>query len=286
MPYKLADKVGNLGFEFIKSMVRGQVINIYRKRSVYYRTAFFCFCLSATIFLLGCAGKKILVTDVQNKTALINRINYNCQKIKDLSGQIELDIIIGDKRLIQKGYFFCKTPYLLKINFIGWLGVPRAVFLMNQGIEIYFYGKGIVFDVEEGKIPFLNFRQKISLDGFEILGEDRKNYIFYKENKKIWVDKKKLVIIKIELFDDKGEILSKIDFKTFKKINKILVPHKIGIQVFSCQQLVREFPWFVETVGIRDIKKIDILLYLKRLSINKGLSEEIFSLSEDGKEKL
>ncbi|MCK4533622.1 hypothetical protein KAU39_07510, partial [bacterium] len=246
------------------------MINIYQKGLIYYRIAFFCFCLSAALFLLGCAGKKILVDGVQNKTALINKINYNCQKIKDLSGCINLDVKIGNKRLIQKGYFFCKTPNLLKINFIGWFGVPRAVFLMNQGIKIYFYRKGVVFDLEEGKIPFLNFKQKISLDGFDIFGEDGKNYIFYKENKKIWVDKKKLVIIKIELFDDKGKILSKIDFKTFKKINKILVPHKIGIQVFSCQQLGQEFTWFAETIGTHDIRKIDILLYLKKLSINKG----------------
>ena len=258
-------------------MVRGQVIKIYQKRLIYCKAIFFCF--SLILFLSGCVSKKILVTDVQNKTVLINRINHNCQKIKDLSGHINLDIIIGDKRLIQKGYFFYKTPNLLKINFLGWLGVPQAVFLINQRIKIYFYGKGVVFDIEEGKIPFLDFKQKISLDGFEILGEDGKNYVFYKENKKIWVDKKKLIIIKIELFDDEGKILSKINFKTFKKINKIFVPHKIGVQVFSCQQLGQEFTWFAETVGTQDIKKIDMSLYLKKLSINKGLNEEIFNLS-------
>ncbi len=254
------------------------MIKICQKRTICQKKGFFCFYLLFSLFLLGCAGHKGFITDIQNKTVLINRINYNCQKIKDLSGHINLDIKIGNKRIIQKGYFFHKTPDLLKINFMGWFGIPRAMFLMNQRIKIYFYGKGVVFDVEEGKIPFLNLKQKISLDGFEIIGEDGKSYLFYKENKKIWVDKKKLVIIKIELFDDKGEILSKIDFKTFKKINKILVPHKIRIQVFSCQQLGQEFPWFAETIGTRDMKKIDILLYLKKLSINKGLNEEIFNL--------
>jgi hypothetical protein len=228
------------------------MIKICQKRAICQKKVFFCFYLWFSLFLLGCAGHKGFITDIQNKTVLINRINYNCQKIKDLSGHINLDIKIGNKRIIQKGYFFHKTPDLLKINFMGWFGIPRAVFLMNQRIKIYFYGKGSVFDIEEGKIPFLNFKQKISLDGFEILGEDGRNYIFYKENKKIWVDKN----------------------------NKILVPHKIRVQVFSCQQLGQEFPWFTETIGPRDIKKIDMLLYLKKLSINKGLNEEIFNLSQ------
>ncbi|MCK5535153.1 hypothetical protein KAI68_08550 [bacterium] len=256
------------------------MIEFYRKTVVYQKGFFFCLYLWCSFFLLGCAGHKILITDIQEKTTLINKINYNCRKIKDLSGHINLDIKIGDKRIIQKGYFFYKTPDLLKINFMGWFGVPRAVFLMNKGIKIYFYGKGIICNIEGGeKTSFLNLGQKVLLDGFEIIDQTRKNYIFYKNNKKIWVDKRKLIIKKIELFNDAGQTLSKIDFKIFKKTDKILVPHKIRIQIFDWQQLRREFPWFAETIENQEAEKLDILIYLKKVVVNKGLKEEIFNLS-------
>lgn len=256
------------------------------KGLTYYRVIFLWFFIILIFFLVGCAKQKILIPDTPESRKLTDRINHNYQKIKNLSGCITLNIKIEDKQIIQRGHFFYKKPNLLKINFMGLLGIPRAIFLINQGIKIYLYSEGKSYNVSNNSnISFFDIDRNFLSRDFKIFKETWKNYIFYGKNKNLWVDKRKLLITKMETFDENKKIVTKTDFKVFKKIDEISVPHKIRVQIFNPAQLQGVFPYFTEIIGSEEFsslsKKLDILIYLRKIVVNKELKEEMFRLPQN-----
>ncbi len=188
-------------------------------------------------------------------------------KVSILSGYVKTVITSKTKgRYALKHRFLLEKPDRLLLQTVGLFGVPLVVTgidkgkfdifipMLNQIISGEIADLGVTPDILSGLFDFSSSSEP------KLADETGKYYVFAFEDEdgsviqKIWVEKKRLIFMKSEQYDEQGDILLRIERKKIEKINGVYQPLKIYIS------------------DIRN--KTDIMLAFRDIRVNDNIFDE------------
>lgn len=177
----------------------------------------------------------------------------------DISGFVNAKTNHEDKSYAVNGPFFFKKPKQLRLEILGFFGVPQGLILMRQGTVVYITPDKKSYNLTDKFFwieDIFNIFNAEYFDNLHLASEENNLYVFENENISVKVSRASHTIFEVKFSD--GSIIC---FSDYKLVDGRNFPHK-----------------FVFINAAADIKTT---MVFKKLNLNKDIKIDLFNVPEE-----